>query len=77
LLGDKSLSVVFDNTKIKRFVPDYCATTTFAQGIRKSLAWFDADPARKRIDGEANSTWDKLIAAYKKGMAEAVKGFGR
>jgi len=77
LLGDKSLSVVFDNTKIKRFVPGYCATTTFAQGIRKSLAWFDADPARKRIDREANATWDKLIAAYKKGKAEAVQSFGR
>lgn len=75
LLGDKSLSVVFDNTKIKRFVPDYCATTTFAQGIRKSLAWFDAEPARKRIDHEANATWDKLIAAYKKGMAEAIQSF--
>jgi nucleoside-diphosphate-sugar epimerase len=75
LLGDKSLSVVFDNTKIKRFVPDYCATTTFAQGIRRSLAWFDADPIRKRVDHEANATWDKLIMAYKKGMAEALKGF--
>ena len=44
LIGDKSVSVVFDNTKIKRFVPDYVATTRFAQGIRRSLAWFDADP---------------------------------
>lgn len=75
LLGDKSMSVVFDNTKIKRFVPDYCATTTFAQGIRKSLAWFDVDPVRKRIDHEANATWNKLISAYKKGLAEAVKNF--
>jgi nucleoside-diphosphate-sugar epimerase len=75
LIGDKSLSVVFDNTKIKRFVPGYCATTTFAEGIRRSLAWFDADPARKKIDHDANATWDKLIAAYEKGMAEAVKGF--
>lgn len=75
LLGDKSLSVVFDNTKIKRFVPDYCATTTFAQGIRKSLAWFDADPVRKRIDVEANATWNKLLSAYKKGMEDALKSF--
>jgi nucleoside-diphosphate-sugar epimerase len=75
LLGDKSLSVVFDNTKIKRFVPGYCATTSFAQGIRRSLAWFDTDPSRKKIDHEANATWDKLIAAYEKGMAEAVKSF--
>jgi nucleoside-diphosphate-sugar epimerase len=75
LLGDKALSAVFDNTKIKRFVPGYCATTTFAEGIRRSLAWFDADSSRKKIDQQANATWDKLIGAYEKGLAEAVKTF--
>jgi nucleoside-diphosphate-sugar epimerase len=75
LLGDKAVSVVFDNTKIKRFVPGYCATTPFGQGIRRTLAWFDADPARKVIDAEANTTWDKLIEAYEKGMSEAVREF--
>ncbi len=72
LLGDKSASVVFDNSKIRRFVPDYAATTRFAQGIRQSLAWFDADPSRKLIDSEANATWDKLIDGYEKGLQEAV-----
>jgi len=75
LLGDKALSVVFDNTKIKRFVPGFCATTPFGQGIRRTLAWFDADPARRQIDPEANATWDKLIAAYERGLHEAVRGF--
>src|SRR5215467_3735605 len=41
LLGDKAASVVFDNTKIKRFVPDYCATVPFTEGIRRTMAWFD------------------------------------
>ena len=75
LIGDKALSAVFDNTKIKRFVPGYCATTSFAEGIRQSLAWFDADPARKKIDEKANATWDKLISLYEKGMAEAARAF--
>jgi len=75
LIGDKSVSVVFDNTKIKRFVPGYCATTSFAEGIRRSLAWFDADPARKLIDTAANAKWDKLIAAYDKGLSEVVRSF--
>jgi nucleoside-diphosphate-sugar epimerase len=75
LLGDKAVSAVFDNTKIKRFVPGYCATTPFGQGIRRTLAWFDADPARKVIDADANATWDKLIEAYEKGMSEAVREF--
>ena len=75
LVGDKAVSVVFDNSKIKRFVPDYVATTRFAQGIRQSLAWFDADPARKLIDSEANAMWDKLIDNYEKGLREAVAAF--
>ncbi len=75
LIGDKSVSVVFDNSKIKRFVPGYCATTSFAEGIRQSLAWFNADPSRKQIDQQVNATMDKLISAYEKGMSEAVRGF--
>jgi nucleoside-diphosphate-sugar epimerase len=77
LLGDKSVSVVFDDSKIKRFVPGYCATTSFAEGIRRSMAWFDADPARKKIDSEVNAQQDKLIAAYENGLSEAVRSFGR
>jgi nucleoside-diphosphate-sugar epimerase len=73
LLGDKSVSVVFDNSKIKRFVPGYCATTPFAQGIRRTIDWFHADPARMQIDAQADAAWDRLIAAYEKGLNEAVR----
>jgi nucleoside-diphosphate-sugar epimerase len=75
LLGDKAASVVFDNTKIKRFVPDYCATVPFTQGIRRTIAWFDADPARRQIDDAANATYDKLIDAYERGTREALRIF--
>jgi nucleoside-diphosphate-sugar epimerase len=75
LLGDKAVSVVFDNTKIKRFVPGYCATLPFTQGIRRTMAWFDADAARRQIDEEANARWDKLIAAYEMGTNEALRHF--
>ena len=75
LIGDKAVSVVFDNSKIKRFVPDYCATTPFWRGIRQTLAWFDADPSRRQIDAEANATWDKLIDGYEKGLRETLRCF--
>jgi nucleoside-diphosphate-sugar epimerase len=75
LIGDKAVSVVFDNTKIKRFVPDYCATIPFTQGIRHTIAWFDADPARRQIDDEANARWDKLIDAYERGTRQALQMF--
>ena len=67
--------MVFDNSKIKRFVPGYCATVPFAQGIRRTLAWFDADPGRRPIDADANARWDKLIAAYEQGAAAAARLF--
>jgi nucleoside-diphosphate-sugar epimerase len=75
LIGDKAVSVVFDNTKIKRFVPGYCATTGFAQGIRRTLAWFDADPSRKQIDANLNSALDRLIDAYDKATRDALARF--
>jgi len=75
LLGDKAVSVVFDNSKIRRFVPGYCATVPFTQGIRQTMAWFDADPARKQIDDEANARWDRLIEACERGTQEALRYF--
>jgi nucleoside-diphosphate-sugar epimerase len=75
LLGDKAVSVVFDNTKIKRFVPGYCATVPFTQGIRRTIAWFDADPARRQIDDQANTLWDKLLEAWERGTEEALRSF--
>ena len=75
LLGDKSVSAVFDTTKIKRFVPDFRATTTFGEGIRRTVAWFDADPARQEVDAAMDAQWDRLIAAYEEGLANAVSAF--
>jgi nucleoside-diphosphate-sugar epimerase len=75
LLGDKAVSAVFDTTKIKRFVPDFRATMPFAEGIRRTVAWFDADPARQQVDAEMDVRWDRLIAAYEQGLARAVAEF--
>ena len=44
LLGDKAHSMVFDNSKIKRFVPDFAAAIPFSRGAEEIMAWYDADP---------------------------------
>jgi nucleoside-diphosphate-sugar epimerase len=75
LLGDKAVSAVFDNTKIKRFVPGFAAKIPFATGIRRTVAWFDADPARKQIDEETNRRWDKLVVAYERALVQAKSEF--
>jgi hypothetical protein len=77
LVGDKSSSVVFDNSKIRRFVPGYCATMPFREGIRQTIAWFDADPSRQVIDHEANARWDTLITAWERVTGEVLKEFLR
>jgi nucleoside-diphosphate-sugar epimerase len=75
LLGDKAVSAVFDTSKITRFVPDFRATTPYSEGIRRTIAWFDADPARQQVDGEMDARWDRLIEAYEQGLASAVGRF--
>jgi nucleoside-diphosphate-sugar epimerase len=65
LLGDKANSVIFDNSKIKRIVPGFTATIPFHFGIRRTLAWFEADPARQIIRQETNDLMDRILAAYR------------
>jgi len=64
LLGDKAHSMIFDNSKIKRMVPDYTATIPFVRGAEEILAWHDADPARRVVDSDKDRLMDKIIAAY-------------
>lgn len=66
LLGDKSWCAVFDNNKIKRFVPDYKAVVSFAQGVKRSIEWFEQDPKRCKIDDEYNQFMNRLIAAWER-----------
>ncbi len=64
LLGDKAHSAVFDNSKIKRFVPDFTCSVLWAEGVRRSLAWFEADASRRTIDEGHNRVIDALVSAY-------------
>ncbi|MGC1375904.1 MAG: NAD-dependent epimerase/dehydratase family protein [Anaerolineales bacterium] len=66
LLGDKSHSAVYDNSKIKRFVPDFKCEVPWAEGVRRAIAWHEADPARMTIDDEMNRAWDTILAAYER-----------
>lgn len=68
LIGDKSNSVVFDNSKIKRFVPDFKCEVKWAEGLRRSLAWFDAHSEFQTIDSKANELWDRIITAYERAL---------
>ncbi len=70
LTGDKSVSVVFDNSKLKRAVPDFKPTVSFAQGVRISLEYVLSHPELQREDAEFDEWCDKVINALEKAKNE-------
>lgn len=64
LLGDKAHCLVFDNSKIKRLVPDFGCTISYSQGVREVRDWYNADAARRVVNPAFNATCDKIIASY-------------
>jgi nucleoside-diphosphate-sugar epimerase len=65
LLGDKAHSMIFDNTKVRRLVPDSTAVIGFHTGAREIIDWYDADPARQEVDAALDATMDRLVAAHR------------
>jgi len=63
LLGDKAHSVVFDNTKLKRAVPEFVCTTRFDQGIKETVDFILAHPEYQLVDDEFDAWCDKLLLA--------------
>ena len=70
LLGDKSVSVVFDNRKLKRAVPDMRTTVPFHVGVRKALDYILAHPECQAEDPDFDAYCDRVIAALEKAKAE-------
>ena len=66
LLADKAESVIFDNTKIKTFVPEFKATIPFADGIKRTLRWLDENPHLKVVNSETNQRIENILSAYQK-----------
>jgi nucleoside-diphosphate-sugar epimerase len=64
LLGDKTYSKVFDNTKVRRLVPDYRAVIPYARAAAEQIAWYDADERRRVVDDATNATMDRVLEHY-------------
>jgi nucleoside-diphosphate-sugar epimerase len=63
LLGDKSVSVIFDNSKLKRLVPQMTTTIPFHKGVRIALEYVIAHPEKYEEDPEFDAFCDKVIEA--------------
>jgi nucleoside-diphosphate-sugar epimerase len=64
LLGDKTHSMVFDNSKVKSVVPGWRAVVPFERGAREIADWYLADPARQVVDEKLDALMDKLAAGF-------------
>lgn len=64
LLGDKAHSVIFDNSKIKKAVPDFSATTRFEEGVRYALDYIYSHTAWQKEDPAFDTWCDKVITSY-------------
>jgi nucleoside-diphosphate-sugar epimerase len=71
LVGDKSNSVVFDNTKLKRLVPDFRAAVRFDMGVREAVSYVLGHKECRQEDPEFDAWCDRIIAVRDK----AIKGF--
>jgi nucleoside-diphosphate-sugar epimerase len=65
LKGDKAEPGVFDNRKIKRFVPDFVCRKPFAVGIRESVTWLRDHPDDRKTNPKADEFIDRIVAAWR------------
>lgn len=64
LLGDKTHSMIFDNSKIKALVPQFKCTTPFSQGAKEIVKWYEEDKTRQIVDSNIDMLFDKIIEDY-------------
>lgn len=72
LIGDKANTVIFDNTKVKRAVPGFVATTRFDQGARLAIDYILAHPELQEEDPEFDNWCDTVIDAMEKAKASLL-----
>ncbi len=68
LIGDKVNSVVFDNAKIKRFVPDFLCEVNWAEGVRRAIDWYRAHPEFQTIDDEMERIIDEILRGTERAL---------
>ena len=70
LTGDKSASVVFDNSKIKKLVPSFCSTVRFDQGMRLAVDYIMKHEECRKEDTEFDKWCDNVIAVLDESAAK-------
>ncbi len=64
LTGDKAQTAIFDNSKIKTFVPGFEAKVPFEMGVRRTLHWYETHPEKLGYDLEWDAVMDELVERF-------------
>lgn len=72
LLGDKSNTVVFDNSKLKRLVPDFCATIRFDQAVKECVKYILSHP-ECQVEDPAFDEWCDAVIEAQENTAKALQ----
>lgn len=72
LIGDKSNSVVFDNTKLRLAVPEFCTKVPFVKGIRETIDYVLAHPECQQEDPEFDAWCDRVITVLESAKKEMI-----
>jgi nucleoside-diphosphate-sugar epimerase len=64
IVGDLQHSAVFDNTKIRRFVPAFRPTTTWSEGARRLRDWRSEHPDATCPDADTDAVLARLVTAH-------------
>ena len=73
LTGDKSNSVVFDNSKLRRAVPDFVPSVRFDEGIRNTLEYVLSHQECMVGDEEFDKWCDSVISTLDRAKEEIKK----
>ncbi len=74
LIGDKANNGIYDNTKIKRLVPDFTATTRFDQGVKRTIDYIMSHPELQQEDPEYDDWCDRIIDAMDNALKTVISG---
>ncbi len=76
LIGDKAVTVLFDNSKLKHAVPGFQATVRFEEGVARTLGHILSHPELQVPDPAFDAWCDRVLAAVDKAK-ESLRNPGR
>lgn len=70
--GDKMRCLLVNNAKMHALVPEWGPSISLGEGMRESIAWFEAEPSRQVVDKAANDYLDRIAVIYRAALAKAA-----